>query len=139
MNYRSHTGPHNPRPRCAVISAFLALVLAVLSSVAAAAPTFVSQSTAVTGNNNVQELTIPTPAGTALGDLLLATIATDNNETLNTPTGWTLVNQGSNGATVAVFYRIATGAEPANYTFTWGSNEEAAGATTGWRQPTTQR
>jgi hypothetical protein len=107
----------------------LAAALLLLSPWAVAAPAFQSQSTA-TSASDVQTLTIATPAGALSGDLLLATIATDGSEVFNTPVGWTEIDQGDSGGSVSVvaFYRIATATEPTSHTFTWGSNEEAAGA-----------
>jgi GEVED domain len=112
---------------CAIV---LASTLLLLSPWVTAAPAFQTQATAVTGGTDVQTLTIPVPAGTSSGDLLLATISTDSDETLDTPLGWTVIDQGSSGGavTVAAYYRIATATEPASYTFTWGSIEQAAGA-----------
>lgn len=120
---------HPSTCRALVATALLASLM-LLSPVSAAAPSFETQSTAVTGNNEVQLLTITTPAGTASGDLLLATLSTDSDEAFDTPPGWTLVGQENSGGSVsvAVFYRIATASEPADHTFIWGSNEEAAGA-----------
>ncbi len=123
----------NKRIRPGLFSAprFLALcVLLVLPGLAVAAPQFESSSTA-NASSSVTTLTIATPTGTATGDLLLATVSTDGDRTLNTPADWTLLDQGQSSgsdSTLAVFYRIATATEPANHTFTWSGGEEAAGA-----------
>lgn len=103
-------------------------LIANLSSMPNAAPTFVGSNSALNANN-VNNLTINVPSG-SVDDLLLAFITTDDNETINIPAGWTLYNQGfdaNNSVTLAVFYRIADGSEPGNYTFTWGSTEETLG------------
>ena len=108
----------------------LSLVLAMFSSApVSAAPQWESQSIAQ-ASGNVTSLLISTPAGTASGDLLLAAISTDGNASFSVPLGWTLLNQGSNGGnvSVAVFYRIASAAEPASQAFAWDSSEEAVGA-----------
>lgn len=108
----------------------LCLLVLLLPGLASAAPQFGSSSEA-NASSNVTTLTIATPAGTASGDFLLATISLDGDTSVNTPAEWTLIDQGqSNGntPTLAVFYRIASAAEPATHTFTWSSNQEAAGA-----------
>ncbi len=120
--------------RCHLLFWGLVLALAGIAGfpgLAYATPGFGSVSSTASGNTNVTSLTISVPSGTAANDLLLATISTDGDVTFNTPTGWTLLNQGpspGNDSTLAVFYRIAGGSEPTTYTFTWSGNQQAAGA-----------
>lgn len=130
MNSRQHTRPEPGLSRLLQLAALLGLMLLLLPPVTVAAPAFQSLATATAGNPDVSTLTIPVPAGTASGDLLLAIVSTDSETTLNTPVGWTLLDQGNSSAavTMAVYYRIATAAEPASYSFNWGSSEEVAGA-----------
>jgi hypothetical protein len=112
------------------MAALLAVLLVLLVSQAALADVaYASQQTASLGSNGTS-LVINVPSGTAAGDLLLATISTDGSTSFSTPTGWTLLNQDSNGTdiTLAVFYRVADGTEPTNYTFNWTGSEQAAGA-----------
>lgn len=107
----------------------LCLVL-LLPGFAVAVPQFGSSST-TSASSGVTTLTIATPAGTASGDLLLATISLDGDTSFDIPAEWTLVDQGQsngNASTLAVFYRIATATEPASHIFTWSGNQEAAGA-----------
>jgi hypothetical protein len=104
---------------------------------AQAAPTLQTTSTAQITSES-QSIDMLAPAGTSVGDLLIAAISTDGPETLTTPSGWILIQQGyrsnsnnSNGATIAVFYRITDASDiPLStvYTFSWGSNEQAVGA-----------
>ncbi len=78
--------------------------------------------------NNTSSTDLAVPAATALGDLLIAVIVTDDDETIVAPGGWVEVAQlfaNNDDATLGVFQRTSDGAEPADYTFTWGSNEEA--------------
>jgi len=104
------------------------LCLLVFGVLLQAAPQFETVSTA-TQPSREQFITISLPAGTVENDLMIATISTDGVETIVAPSGWILVKQDNNTTvTLAVFYRVATASEPADYTFTWGSNEQAAGA-----------
>lgn len=103
-------------------------MLFTVTEVQAVPPVYENVSTATAGTNTTS-LTIITPLGTTAGDFLLATISTDGSEIFNPTTGWVLLRQqNNNGSTLAVFYRIATGSENPNYTFTWGSTEQAAGS-----------
>ncbi|MCB1703982.1 MAG: hypothetical protein KDI17_03915 [Halioglobus sp.] len=118
------------RPPLSASVCLLAGILLLLSPLVVAAPQFHTSSTAAE-SANVTSLTIATPAGTASGDLLLATISTDGSITFNTPADWTLLDQGQSpgsNSTLAVFYRIATAAEASSHVFTWSGGEEAAGA-----------
>ncbi len=87
------------------------------------APTVRASSTA-TANYASAALAVNKPAGTAAGDVLVATIAHQGGSirTLTAPAGWTAVpnadaTDGSNVRTRA-FSRVAGAAEPASYTFT---------------------
>jgi hypothetical protein len=65
--------------------------------------------------------TIPTHA---VGDLLIAFVATQN-ETPNTPSGWTAVPGGTvtaNGARITAFYRIAESTSETDPTFNFTTN-----------------
>ena len=75
-------------------------------------------------------IAVSVPSGVEVDDLLLAHIATTgNNPGFTTPTGWTLLttNTAGQGTGHAVYYRVADGTEPASYTFTWSSDEDAIG------------
>ena len=77
---------------------------------------------------NTTTLTINKPAGTVLNDLLLLAISTDGNVTFSTPSGWTELQQlraSGSAASLGIYYKIATVSEPADYTITWSSEEEA--------------
>jgi type II secretory pathway pseudopilin PulG len=69
------------------------------------------------------------PSGTSSGDLLIAAVATDGSTTFPTQSGWTELDQGSNGTevTLGAWYKIAGGSEPANYTFNWTGSQQAYG------------
>ena len=79
-------------------------------------------------------LTINVPAGTAANDVMVATIAVANSTVVITPpAGWTsqpaVLQAAGNGSRQQIFYRIASGAEPASYTWIFESaHVGAAGA-----------
>lgn len=67
-------------------------------------------------------LTLNVPAGTAANDVLIASVAvTPSGTTVTPPIGWTATLDTPNGSAttsrLVTFYRVATGAEPASYTF----------------------
>ncbi|HEU5284419.1 MAG TPA: DUF6701 domain-containing protein [Burkholderiales bacterium] len=69
-------------------------------------------------------LTIPTPAGTLAGDVMIASIAVRPSGTaITAPAGWTLVRQTvqANGDSnvLATYYRVAVAGEPADHTWTF--------------------
>ena len=79
---------------------------------------------------NATTVTIPVPAATALGDLLVAVVMTDGNEDINGDGVWTKITEvtaGNNDGTLGLWKKISDGAEPADYTFTWGTIERAIG------------
>jgi hypothetical protein len=82
-------------------------------------------------------VTVSKPTGTVLNDVMVATIASRNrNLTVNTPTGWTVVNTatqsngGVRGMLLTTYYKVATASEPSTYTwsFSGGGNYEYAAA-----------
>lgn len=80
--------------------------------------------------SDLQTISIPVPASTASGDLLVAVVMTDGSEDLIGPLGWIPVTErtaGNNDGTLAVFKRTSDGSEPASYSFPWSTNEQAIG------------
>jgi hypothetical protein len=73
---------------------------------------------------------IAKPAGVVPGDIMIANIASRGIATLSNPSlaGWAVIDgQDLAGGTArwgAVLWKIATGAEPANYTFTLNANAD---------------
>jgi hypothetical protein len=99
---------------------------------AAGPPTYQSLATATRGSNGTS-LTINKPTGTTQGDLLIAILSKDGTGAINTPSGWTLINEGSSGTgsgniRLGVFYKVAGASEPSSYTITWSDSEQAVGA-----------
>lgn len=87
-------------------------------------------------NNGATTLTITRPAGVVLNDVMVAAISVrggSGTAITSVPAGWTLVPGGTNpidnGTTLkmAVYYKVATAAEPADYTWGFSSSEKASG------------
>jgi hypothetical protein len=98
-----------------------------------AAPVF-EEFTEAAAPNTTTSLNIPKPGGTTAGDLLLAALVTDGDSasSFNPPSGWTQVSVGDNASgnvSLGVWYKIATGSEPSQYSFTWSGREKAYGWT----------
>ena len=76
-------------------------------------------------------ITIPKPAGTAAGDLLIATVVTDAEQkpAMTAPSGWTLIDHGrtSKQVTMDVSWKIADASEPGSYDFSWVKSQQAHG------------
>lgn len=70
-------------------------------------------------------IAIAAPTGIESGDLLLACVASDSNETFTPPSGWTQVDaSGLIGITAHFFTKTATGSEPADYTWNISTSED---------------
>lgn len=81
------------------------------------------------GNTTGTTLVIPAPAGVASGDVLLAAVGVRGSPGITPPSGWTLARSDQVGFTVkqSVYWKVAGSAEPASYTFTFGSSQGASG------------
>ncbi len=116
------------------------------STIAAGAADNIGHMLALRGS----ALTIPVPSGTAAGDVMIASIAfrpcsatsgAACTTTITPPAGWTQVNSvtdqtggggtGGFGNRLFVYRRVATGTEPANYTWIFGGALAHAGAAGG--------
>ena len=93
-------------------------------------PVFEEFTEAALGSNG-SSLVIAKPPGTAAGDLLVAAVATDGNNSgsLAPPAGWNVIHvDDQNGkVTFGVWWKLAGASEPGSYTFTWSSSERAYG------------
>jgi hypothetical protein len=103
----------------------------LMASPAEAAIAFRS-GTSTNLNGQAASITINKPTGTAKGDLLIASIAVrPQTATITAPTGWTLVNRQNNPNgdpnALAVYTKVATATEPANYTWSFSANTGNAG------------
>jgi hypothetical protein len=81
-----------------------------------------------------ESVSIPKPGGTAVGDLLIAAIATDGDtvSTLSPSASWNLtqfdIGQDGGGAvTLGIWWKIADGTEPGNLVYSWTGSEHAYG------------
>jgi hypothetical protein len=92
------------------------------------------------GSGGSTTLVLNTPTGVAINDLLIAQVtfrSSGASTTLTLPACgcWTLIGSrqdvGSN-MSQALYYHVATGAEPANYTWTIGTSNRATGGIIGY-------
>jgi hypothetical protein len=82
--------------------------------------THVDNNTATNGSGT--SVTVTKPSSTTSGDLLLA-FFTSNNQNCTPPAGWTeIADETIEVFRNQVFYKVAGGSEPANYTFSVGSS-----------------
>ncbi len=90
---------------------------------------FIDPAVEVTTNGSA--ITIGKPSGTVSGDLLIAFIGTDGNTEFHTSSGWARVEESNTSAgnktTCVVYFLVAGGSEPSDYTFTGGSNQTRIG------------
>jgi hypothetical protein len=78
-------------------------------------------------------ITIPRPAGTASGHVMLASIvANDDDPNFTAPAGWTLVRQDTvvDALRQNLYVKVAGGAEPSAYTWTLSGTRRVAGGVT---------
>ena len=82
-------------------------------------------------SNDVTSLAIDKPAGTVAGDLLIAAVATDGNNTssLVPPAGWNVIHvaDSAGNVTFGVWWKIAGASESSSYTFSWSNSEQSYG------------
>lgn len=102
-------------------------------------PTLAIAFVNATGGNNAGggiSLTIPRPA-IAANDVMIAAISVrgGSNTNITPPAGWTLVDTRNNGTTIqmAIYYKVATGGEPASYVWNFDSSQQAAGGIQAFR------
>ncbi len=88
-------------------------------------PEYIS-NTVITANWPASEISsINKPAGTLENDLMIATMTIDDNGmNIQGPAGWTELRDAvTNTQKMAVYYKVAGGAEPAAYDFDFNSDE----------------
>lgn len=102
--------------------ASIVALLALFPAVAAGAPAAVGAQTATSASSSV---TVARPAGVAAGDMLVGTVTSRVGAavTIGTPAGWTFVRRDTcvlpgTQMTQALYYRVASGSEPAATTWT---------------------
>lgn len=76
-------------------------------------------------------LTIAGPGGLVANDVMIAAVSVrgGSGTTITAPAGWASVNTIDNGTTIrmAIYYKVATGAEPASYVWSFSSAQKASG------------
>ncbi len=125
------------RPSATVPLVALALFLLGMTSVpgvarAAQEPVFVQAS--VGPEASAGRLAIPTPAGTAPGDVLIAGVAEHEVGQITAPAGWTLLREDKVEGDVWLWmwYRVAGGSEPPEHVWEV-PDKRANGAILGYR------
>jgi hypothetical protein len=81
---------------------------------------YVGSATGNTGTNPQAKVTVPVPPGTKQGDLMLALLQAGYGNVGGTlPSGWTLIDQHSEGKDLSLhaYYKIAASTEPSSYTW----------------------
>jgi RHS repeat-associated protein len=102
---------------------------AASATAAGITPAFRSANSATTTGAT---LTITKPSGVAANDVLIASVAvTPSSASLTPPASWTLVrrtdNAGPTSNSLAVYYKVATGSEPASYAWSVGGSSFTVG------------
>ena len=95
-------------------------------------PPGISLRAAATGNNGAggSSLSINLPAGTTSGDVMVAhVIVRTAGNTITPPAGWNLVlrQDSTSSIATATYVKVAGSAEPASYTWSFGTSGEASG------------
>lgn len=99
-------------------STLVFILVAWMAFEARAQPVLQNFQTAV---GDITQATVNAPGGIIEGHLLVAGIALEkgNSVSITPPTGWLLIRRTNNGSDcgIATYYKVATVAEPATYTF----------------------
>src|SRR6266478_1341762 len=95
-------------------------------------PGGISLRAAATGTNSAggSTVTITKPAGTLSGDVMVAHVVVRTaGNTITPPAGWHLVLRQDSGWSIstASYVKVAGSAEPASYTWSFGTADEASG------------
>lgn len=108
----------------------------VVTNKSVSAGSVISVSSQSNSLDTTQSLTINIPTGVISGDVLVASIFVNDQDDAITATGWTsIISTTSTNREVESFYKVATGSEPSNYTFSisGGVNRNMAGGITNYR------
>ncbi len=86
-------------------------------------------------NTNLNDVVVDKPDNLAEGDLIIAFVRGRYQSSITPPEGFTLIRHETDNNTlrsfVAAYYKIATGVEPANYTFNFATSSYAKRITLG--------
>ena len=83
------------------------------------------------GSNNASttSIVLNRPSGTLAGDVMLASLDVRGTSTVTAPAGWTLVRTDTftSSLRMHVYWRLATGSDPATWTWTFSGSRLAVG------------
>jgi hypothetical protein len=98
-------------------------------NVGTAPPGISLRSASSAANTTEMTLQIPAPQGLQSGDIRVSEVAARGTASITAPAGWVLIRTDVSGTpqTQSAYYKVATGSEPTNYTWTLSSSEAAAG------------
>jgi hypothetical protein len=91
---------------------------------------YLGQSTANTGQSTATSLTIPKPAGAAVGEVLVAVIGgfSPSSTVIPAPAGWTVINNTPYGSiNLPTFYHVVQAGDPASWTWTTTGSQSLNG------------
>jgi hypothetical protein len=116
----------------------LAVSIALVAAPAGAQIFFVGASNETNNGNAVTTVTLPRPAGTGAGDVVVAQLAIRGGTGASigvAPPGWTLASRTDSGTTMAqlVYWRVATASEPASYSWSFTPSARANGTAASFR------
>lgn len=91
-------------------------------------PTFRAAADAESGA--ASSVTVTKPTGTASGELMVAIVNWNTNGTITPPSGWTEKNTVTafSGGTTGLYYKVAGGSEPADYTWSFSNGNQRVSA-----------
>jgi hypothetical protein len=80
-------------------------------------------------NTTANTLVIARPAGLVAGDVMVAGVGIRGTPTVTPPAGWTLIRRdvAATYTTQALYYKVATAAEPSSYSWSFSAQVPAAG------------
>ena len=115
-----------PSPVLPAALALLVFLAAAAGSVQAATITYISSTNARA--NPATSVLVNKPAGVLVTHLMIAEVVINGGAapTITSPAGWTLLQRtNTTNLSQAIYYKFATIAEPASYTWTFSSSQRA--------------
>src|SRR5687767_11752814 len=106
------------QPKNPLMKTLLITISVLLSAFIQAQPVYQSSVTLV---GTAASAVVNKPAGTVESDMLIASVTFEkgSGEIVTPPAGWNLILRTNNGTDcgIASYYKLATAAEPASYSF----------------------
>ncbi len=116
-----------------LVSMIIGASVLCFSAITIAAITSGTSTTGISGNETYVLLTINKPSDTAVGDILLASIAVDGGmpATTTPPSGWNLIQRIDNDTNVSLisYWKEVGPSEPSSYTWTITETRAVGGIT----------